>query len=292
MFYLYKIVNSKNDKVYVGVTSRPKLRFKEHMSKNSSCTKLRRAISKYGKENFRMEILCIGEEHYILDLEPKAIQLYDSVKNGYNLMDKHPNENFIVHSEESKANISKALNNYYANNTSKNLGATRTSKHDIPTYISGFWFPTVRFALPLLRMNVKTFYKRIKDNTLGEVFIPSGKIKYFNPVYVFGFWFDSSLTASDKTGRKLEDIQHMVRVGDVEQELKFVGSKPRTKEKGINFGVNQRENGNFRSVFYQNKVKVFDKTFKNLQEALSAYDDCYEEIHNSRPNKTVKGAIP
>jgi predicted GIY-YIG superfamily endonuclease len=42
--YLYKIVNLVNDKIYVGVTKYPEKRFREHCHKNSSCTKLKRAM--------------------------------------------------------------------------------------------------------------------------------------------------------------------------------------------------------------------------------------------------------
>lgn len=227
-FFLYKIVNSVNDKVYVGMTSRPKERFKEHFSKSSSCTKLRRAIDKHGKDQFEMILLCEGLEDYILDLEVKAINAYDSINNGYNLVLGHPNENGSILSDEMKKNISKGLLKHYENNVCKNKGAVRLSKRDLnPYYIMGFWFPDKRVAMESLNMNEKSFYKWRSDGTLGDVCHPQKGSTSHSPIYVLGFWFDSMITACATLARPKEYLQRLIRIKDVEEGLLRAGTKVR-----------------------------------------------------------------
>lgn len=288
-FYLYKIINLVNEKVYIGITYRPKERFREHFSKTSSCSKLARAIAKHGKENFKMIILCEGSEDYIIELESKAIKAYDSIKNGYNLMDGHPNKNGTIHTDESKLRISEALYDYYKNNICKNLGAERPTMRDLkPYYITGFWFPNKSVGLKTLQMNEKSFYKWRKEGTLGEVCHPSTKSKSHFPVYILGFWFNSLTEACVTLNKKKVLLLNLIKDNILEEDLGTIGSKPRTKPQGINIGVNQRENGSYRAIVWNNKIKVFDKTYSDIEDALKAYDDCYESIHNIRPNKTVR----
>lgn len=288
-FYLYKITNLVNEKVYLGITARPKQRLKEHFSKSSSCSKLSRAINKHGKDNFIMTILCEGTEDYIIDLESKAIKVYDSINNGYNLMDGHPNKNGTIHSEESKLRISEALLEYYKNNVCKNLGAERLSKRDLnPYYITGFWFPTKRVALKALQMNQKSFYKWRSDGTLGEVCHPAINSKSHQPVYVLGLWFNSLIDASVILNKDKNFLLMILNKNLFEEDLGTIGSKIRLKPQGVHFGVNKRENGNYRTVFRHQKEKIFDRTYRNLEDALAAYDDCYESVHGLRPNNTIK----
>lgn len=292
-FYLYKIVNSVNQKVYIGITSRPKERLREHFSKSSSCVKLSRAVLKHGKNNFTMTLLCAGEEGYIIDLENKAIQAYDSIKSGYNLMNGHPNKNGTLHSEDSKNKISESLYRFYENNISKNKGSARLSLRDSNCYyVTGFWFPNRNLAMTTLKMNKKSFYSWRKEGTLGDVCHPAVNSRSHEAIYVLGFWFENLTFASQALGRDKYFLLMLLNKNLQEESIGKIGSKPRIKPKGSNFGVNQTGNGNYRAILWQNKIRLLDRTFKSLQEALTAYDDCYEEIHNSRPNKTVKGAIP
>jgi hypothetical protein len=72
--------------VYIGVAKDPYKRFKKHQSKSSSCLKLKYAMLELGKENFNLEVLCCGLRDYILDMEEKLIETYDSASNGYNIL--------------------------------------------------------------------------------------------------------------------------------------------------------------------------------------------------------------
>ena len=86
---IYIITNSINDKVYIGQTIQTlKSRWQEHCrkscSKNETNMHIKRAIYKYGKENFSIRELerCRIEE--LDEREIYYISLYNSYLNGYN----------------------------------------------------------------------------------------------------------------------------------------------------------------------------------------------------------------
>lgn len=89
---IYLIINKINNKKYVGQTvQNVNVRFNSHCLKNSGCPKLRNAIQKYGKENFKIITLkvfaCSDFEtlHKQLDYwETWYIEYYHSVEQGYN----------------------------------------------------------------------------------------------------------------------------------------------------------------------------------------------------------------
>lgn len=85
---IYIITNSINDKVYIGQTIQTlKSRWQAHCRKGSleeQNMQIKRAIRKYGKENFSIKEL---ERCSIAELDEKEIyyiSLYDSYKKGYN----------------------------------------------------------------------------------------------------------------------------------------------------------------------------------------------------------------
>lgn len=110
MINIYKISNDLNDKVYIGQTiDAIEHRLQEHSWKSSKCHKLRNAIQKYGKEHFKIELLKICEDQDMACcVEGFYIQVYDSVKNGYNILE-FPELNPMrgrKHSEDSKKKMS------------------------------------------------------------------------------------------------------------------------------------------------------------------------------------------
>jgi group I intron endonuclease len=125
--YIYKIENKTNGTSYIGQTSRNVTeRFHEHFAERSNSVLLKRAIKKYGKENFVLIVLCeINTENkkdlkYQLDIaEIKYIKDNDTlVPNGYNLVaggggclgykwKNHPWKG-KKHTEESKEKIAAA----------------------------------------------------------------------------------------------------------------------------------------------------------------------------------------
>lgn len=165
-FYLYKVSNTVNDKIYLGITCQPAQRWYQHRSLSSNCTKLKRAIAKYGVENFKFEVICEGSEEYVLDLEAKAITAYDSIKNGYNTI-PGGNRDGISLEPETRSKISDSLNKYYEVNESPNKGRKVASRSDdVPVCAMGFWFPNARTAIAKLGINRKSFFKWKNEGTL------------------------------------------------------------------------------------------------------------------------------
>ena len=90
--YIYKITNKVNGKVYIGQSIRPiEQRFQRHINdavNNILDTHFARAIRKYGKENFYIELIETCDNQTELNLrEQYWIRKYDSINNGYNETD-------------------------------------------------------------------------------------------------------------------------------------------------------------------------------------------------------------
>src|ERR1700722_4300487 len=110
MCSIYVIRNTKNNKVYVGQTWKPMMRrFQIHIQSSTfnHCIKLRRAIQKYGKENFSIKLLifCHTEEmanHW----EAYFIHKFDSVKSGYNTLEVGFSRKGTKHTQQTKRKMS------------------------------------------------------------------------------------------------------------------------------------------------------------------------------------------
>ena len=90
--WIYKINNIQNNKVYIGQTIRPvQDRFNRHMNdalNNILDTHFARAIRKYGKDNFTIEIIDEATSQDELNKKERYwIQYYNSVQEGYNETD-------------------------------------------------------------------------------------------------------------------------------------------------------------------------------------------------------------
>lgn len=88
---IYKIWNNVNDKLYIGQTIQPlQVRMARHRcTKDLRCPHLANAINKYGKDNFFIEQIDIA--HNKIELNEKEsywITKFDTIKNGYNLIDR------------------------------------------------------------------------------------------------------------------------------------------------------------------------------------------------------------
>lgn len=86
---VYKITNLVNNKIYIGQTKAAlTTRWSQHISKHSTCTYLKRAIKKYGKDNFKITIICTASSQEELNhREALCIRLFNTLApSGYNLM--------------------------------------------------------------------------------------------------------------------------------------------------------------------------------------------------------------
>ena len=87
--FIYKITNNVNGKSYIGQTiQNVKERFYQHCatkcSKAVSNMAIHRAIKKYGKSNFTVEVIEEIDSTNLNDRERYWIRYYDSYNNGYN----------------------------------------------------------------------------------------------------------------------------------------------------------------------------------------------------------------
>lgn len=106
---IYKITNLVNGKVYIGQT-RQKLavRFRQHGYSKSNTRGLKGAINKYGKHNFKAEVLFETDCQNLLNQkEAEYIKEFNSlVPTGYNLTSG--GEGGYTRSEETRKLLSKA----------------------------------------------------------------------------------------------------------------------------------------------------------------------------------------
>lgn len=111
-YSIYVIKNLINQKVYIGRTYKNvHHRFREHLTSIhrsvAGCRHLVNAIKTYGKHNFYVEFLCCTEnEETSFDLEKFFIKQFDSIKNGYNLLDGGRQ---FRHSDETISRISESM---------------------------------------------------------------------------------------------------------------------------------------------------------------------------------------
>jgi group I intron endonuclease len=117
MGYIYSIINKTDNKKYIGQTLEKDIynRWKGHLKKASNCIYLKRALEKYGKENFKFDIICVCFDEDCNKYEQEYMDKYDTiVPNGYNLRKAGNNG---AHNEETKIKISNILKLRYQNLT-------------------------------------------------------------------------------------------------------------------------------------------------------------------------------
>ena len=106
---IYKIINNVNDKIYIGQSNDPNRRFEEHCKYDRDNTLIHKAIRKYGREHFKMEIIEWTKNYN--EREKYWIKKLNSLSpNGYNMVeDANPpllagenNSSAIINKEISK----------------------------------------------------------------------------------------------------------------------------------------------------------------------------------------------
>ena len=85
LMYVYKIYNTKNSFVYIGLTTRdPAIRWREHLkSATKTDRRLYRAMRKHGIENFHMKVIATLQELESKDMLFKLEKQYIKENNSY-----------------------------------------------------------------------------------------------------------------------------------------------------------------------------------------------------------------
>lgn len=129
IFYLYKITNLLNNKVYIGQSIEPAARWKHHIAYANQEKKpqyIHRAMAKYGVENFVFEIIAGSANRENADeVEKQLIIQYDSRahQSGYNIK---PGGMTFRHSEETRKKLSISYTKYLKENGHPGQGKKRT----------------------------------------------------------------------------------------------------------------------------------------------------------------------
>lgn len=132
MYYLYTIKNILNNKIYIGQTISPKVRWSRHKSyvKNKKLIQyIHRAMAKHGVENFVFEVIALCRTQEDADeTETVLIFQYNSRNKefGYNLRPGGDTRGVWKQSEESKQ---KMRDNWYRSEESlKKLSESKKGK--------------------------------------------------------------------------------------------------------------------------------------------------------------------
>lgn len=156
-------------------------RWRGHKSDSSNCIHLKNAILKHGVNNFKLEVLAVGDEDYIFELEQRAIVMFDSMNRdlGYNLKikAKAPNAQTKTHKER----ISIGLRKFYESNPSKSIGKPSHNREEVT--INGVKYPFIKQACKDVGINYKTFLKIRAANLLHdtEEYFRLSKINQYKP---------------------------------------------------------------------------------------------------------------
>lgn len=112
-YCVYKISNKVNEKLYIGITNNPKVRWKTHinnaLTNRNSCPKLYAAMRKYGVGSFEFKIIEYGNSSsWALRNEREYIEKYNCISNGYNCIANSVRNPMFgrKHSEISKTKMS------------------------------------------------------------------------------------------------------------------------------------------------------------------------------------------
>jgi len=108
-FVAYLVTCLVSEKKYVGITSTSiKRRWSGHVSQSRHAnTKFSRAIRKYGRQNFRIEVIASSRTFKdLLELERILISQYESKEYGYNATDGGEGVLGFIHSPELKKKMS------------------------------------------------------------------------------------------------------------------------------------------------------------------------------------------
>ncbi len=116
MAFIYRITNLINGKKYIGETALkdPSKRWQSHLHairEGRGCPLLRKAVEKYGADNFKFEVICECKHEERYEKEKEWIASENSITpNGYNVLKGGAGGGFVgkKHSEETIAKMREA----------------------------------------------------------------------------------------------------------------------------------------------------------------------------------------
>lgn len=131
MFYVYKILNKVNNKIYIGQTNKPDWRWRQHVyrAKNNPHQLISRSISKYGEDNFEFNVIFFSDSREVVnDTEEFFINYFNSknLEFGYNVAN---GGSVGKMSDYLRSKISEGLLDYYKTHDSPIKGRNLSESH-------------------------------------------------------------------------------------------------------------------------------------------------------------------
>lgn len=231
MYYIYKITNSVNNKIYVGKSTRPvNERFKRHirdaLNHPNSRIHIQRAINKYGADKFQCQEIDTAKTLEELSLkEMYWIKTLDSYKNGYNMT--VGGEGGDTYSKLSENQLSDIKNKISLSNKGKNNGMSRSLK--CKSVITGeeHIFDTINACVKFFNMTGKGFVIKRANHELNYLWRNEWMFAYSDENYDEDRY--SIYDASTKKGIPvtLENLNtnEIIKFSSQNNCLKFLGLK-------------------------------------------------------------------
>lgn len=169
-FKIYKITNTKNEKIYIGLTSEMlKTRFYKHKTRKN-CRLLHEAMKKHGFENFKIELIVSSNDYQLMkNTEMEMIKKYNSIEPfGYNILIGRKS------TENVKKAASKFWKEFYSSDqslkTKENLKKTtakwaNNNKHIISFHSKRNWQENEKYRNICLQNLIKNRNSRKKSVT-------------------------------------------------------------------------------------------------------------------------------
>lgn len=168
---IYKIINTYNEKVYIGSSRDITGRWRQHLSdlKNNShhATRLQNAFNKYGEDEFKFEVIeIVTDEDLLLREEQKWMDKYRSYEDnfGYNTSEKSNYVRIKKHKNCAIVDLNKTKEIFF-NNTLNNAQV-------------GFYFIIREFINERNELSLDD--KLLNQNDLAKMFDMSRHSIYLN----------------------------------------------------------------------------------------------------------------
>jgi group I intron endonuclease len=264
---IYKITNSINDKIYIGLTRRPlKERFRQHCWASSNGvekkSKIARAIRKYGKENFKIEEIekCQSLQE-LGERERYWINFYDSRKNGYNILSggisltsdsfeeyleslsEKGREDFLKHRAEVRQG--KFLKS--VKKTSEYIGVRKTAEKTFQT---------------ILRFQKRYYLKTLKSELEAAILYDKLALYFYGPAAILNF------------------PENKYSEEELEEAFLFLKKKYNGK------------NHKYKDTSFSKRNNWCAQYVKDGKKVFSIYRTTEEEAHQARLEKAKKLGLP
>jgi group I intron endonuclease len=212
MAFIYKITNKVNGKCYIGFTNKTLIaRFRKHVNSSTSGSNviLHKAIRKYGRENFTIEVLEKSEDEKFLleERESFYIQKYNTLENGYNMTLGGQGCIGFQHSEEARKTISEQYKERWKDPEfiekqksnprmtgkkhseetrkkmrNKNYKHTDETKEFLAEYFSESWLITMPCGEKKIIKNLREFCRENNYNRSHLYQVAKGKLKSYKGI--------------------------------------------------------------------------------------------------------------